>query len=67
VSDSEYIVWTNADEPGKSVNDHCALVQRTVRPDWRTGFAKWMADNGYSFHKDSDYQGGAFVELDDAY
>lgn len=67
VSADEFIVWTNGDDPTKSVNDHCALIQQTVRPDWRTGFAAWMKAKGYRYHKDSDYRGGTVADLDDAY
>ena len=67
VSEDEFVVWTNGDEPAKSVNNHCVLVQRTVRPGWRTGIAKWLADNGFSIHPDSDYTPGAVDAFADQY
>lgn len=57
--EDDFLVYTNADEPAKGVNDHCALATRKVHPDWRTGILGWLKQNGFCLHPDSDYQIGA--------
>lgn len=65
ISEDEFLIWTNADEPTKSVNDHCALAERKVVPGWRLGIEKWLDQNGFSVHRDSDYSGAPFIDAED--
>lgn len=65
ISEDEFVIFTNADEPTKSVNGHCALVERKVVPGWRVGIEKWLEQNGFCVHRDSDYSGAPFPSFED--
>jgi hypothetical protein len=68
ISEDEFTIWTNADEPTKSVNDHCALHSRNISPGWQIGIVKWLEQNGYCIHPDSDFSPGQpFLSFDDDY
>ena len=49
-----FIIWHNADQPGKNYNDACALREERLTKPWNLSIEEWLSGLGLKAHKDSE-------------